>query len=202
MNRISGNPPGGVLSPPATQDNMQQAGGDRNQPQPHSGVGSLAERLSTRVSSTFARVRRADPNHRLLEAARANDVHAAQGALWDHADVNHASRRRGHTPLTRAAKHDSTDVAQTLLAREGVDVNKANINTGESPLHHAVSNKNVPLVRGLVAAGADTSATSYFGAGETPRELAARLVRPDTPRGREIAGIVEGRVPPEQPPSY
>jgi ankyrin repeat protein len=203
MNRISASQSGGVSSLPGTQDNTQQLGGNgSNQAPVHNAAGSLAERLTTRVSSNFARLRRADPNHKLLNAAQANDVHAAQQALRDGADVNHPSRWRGHTPLTRAAKHDSTEVAQTLMARGDVDVNKANINTGESPLHYAVANRNVDLVRGLVAGGADTQATSYFGSGETPRELAARLVRPNTPRGQEISGIVEGRVPPEPPPPY
>ena len=105
----------------------------------------------------------ADPDRRLIDAARAQDASQVRALLDLRVDVN-ARSDDGSTALLWAA-HWNDVAAAELLVRAGADANAAN-QFGMTPLSRACTNASTPLVEMLLKAGAkpDTAIVT----GETP----------------------------------
>ena len=86
------------------------------------------------------------------------------------ADVN-AANEYGITPLRKAVRRDSFEVAKLLIA-QGADVNEAQADQyGETLLHDAAWQASFDVVRLLIARGADVNVADQYGG--TPLHSAA-----------------------------
>ena len=115
--------------------------------------------ISTLVAMTVA----AQPDLRLVDAARARDRRAVQALVKRNVDVN-ARGHDGATALLWAAHWNDFETAD-LLIRAGADVNAAN-DLRTTPLSLACTNGNATLVEHLLAAGANPN--TPIATGETP----------------------------------
>ena len=111
----------------------------------------------------------ADPDLRLIEAAKRHDRSAVKSLLAERADVK-AVQGDGAGPLHWAAHWDDVEMAGWLIAA-GADVNARN-DLGVSPLLIASTNASAPMVERLLAAGANPNAASVGG--ESPLLVASR----------------------------
>jgi ankyrin repeat protein len=111
----------------------------------------------------------ADPDARLIEAARNGDRGAINVLLDSGADAATATAD-GTTPLHHAAHRDDVAVARSLLAA-GATADAANV-YGVTPLTLACVNRSAGMVDVLLAAGAAPDAAMWTG--ETPLMTCAR----------------------------
>ena len=111
----------------------------------------------------------ADPDLRLVDAARRQDRSTVKTLLTQRADVK-AVQADGAGALHWAAHWDDVEMAGWLIAA-GADVNVRD-DLGVSPLLIASTNASAPMVERLLAAGANPNAASLGG--ETPLLVASR----------------------------
>ena len=111
----------------------------------------------------------ADPDLRLVDAARRQDRAAVRTLLNQRADVK-AVQPDGAGVLHWAAHWDDVEMAG-LLIDAGADVNARN-DLGVTPLLVASTNASAPMVDRLLAAGANPNVASVGG--ESPLLVAAR----------------------------
>jgi ankyrin repeat protein len=111
----------------------------------------------------------AEPDFRLVEAAKAGETGIVRALVASGADVNQ-SQADGTTALHWAAYGDDVEVTE-FLVRAGARVNSAN-QLGVTPLWLASENGSARMVERLLAAGANPNAA--LPSGETPLMTAAR----------------------------
>jgi len=111
----------------------------------------------------------AEPDLRLVEAARNQDWKHVQTLIKGKADVK-AAQPDGATALAWAVYWDDLETVR-LLIRAGADVNAAN-DYGVTPLNLACKNRNPAVVKALLEADADPNLALWSG--ETPLMTAAR----------------------------
>jgi uncharacterized protein len=111
----------------------------------------------------------ADPDLRLVDAARRQDRAAVRTLLSQRADVK-AVQPDGAGVLHWAAHWDDVEMAGMLI-EAGADVNARN-DLGVTPLLVASTNASAPMVDRLLAAGANPNVASVGG--ESPLLVAAR----------------------------
>jgi ankyrin repeat protein len=111
----------------------------------------------------------ADPDLRLVDAARRQDRAAVKTLLAQRADVK-TVQADGAGPLHWAAHWDDVEMAGWLIDA-GADINVRN-DLGVSPLLIASTNASAPMVERLLAAGANPNAASEGG--ESPLLVASR----------------------------
>ena len=111
----------------------------------------------------------AQPDLRLVAAAKTQDAAAVQALLDEGVDVT-AARADGVTALLWAAHWDDVEIAELLL-RAGADVDAAE-DQGLTPLLGACENGSTAMVAALLAAGADAATPQANGV--TPLMMAAR----------------------------
>jgi uncharacterized protein len=111
----------------------------------------------------------ADPDLRLVDAAKRQDRAAVKTLLAQRADVK-AVQADGAGPLHWAAHWDDVEMAGWLIAA-GADVNVRN-DLGVSPLLIASTNASGAMVERLLTAGANPNAASVGG--ESPLLVASR----------------------------
>ena len=111
----------------------------------------------------------ADPDLRLVDAARRQDRAAVRTLLNQRADVK-AVQPDGAGVLHWAAHWDDVEMAGMLIDA-GADVNARN-DLGVTPLLVASTNASAPMVDRLLAAGANPNVASVGG--ESPLLVAAR----------------------------
>ena len=124
------------------------------------------------VGSEAAAAQAAEPDHRLVTAARAQDTETVRSLLKEGADVN-TRWPDGSTALLWATHWDQLDLADHLL-RAGGDPNAAN-DQSVMPLILACENRSDAMVAKLLAAGANPNARQVNGV--TPLMMAARTGR-------------------------
>jgi ankyrin repeat protein len=105
----------------------------------------------------------AEPDRRLVDAARTQDALQVRELLTRHVDVN-ATSDDGSTALLWAAHWNDVAVAEWLI-RAGADANAAN-EFGMTPLSRACTNASAPLVERLLKGGANPN--TAIATGETP----------------------------------
>ncbi len=115
------------------------------------------------VVVSVAALAAAEPDLRVLDAARNQDADAVRALLSAGADVSGA-QADGATALHWTAHWNDLQMADALLGA-GADVNEAN-DYGVTPLSQATENRSLPMVEKLLMAGADPNATLWTG--ETP----------------------------------
>jgi ankyrin repeat protein len=111
----------------------------------------------------------ADPDRRLVEAAKRQDRATVKTLIAQRADVK-AVQADGAGPLHWAAHWDDVEMAGWLIDA-GADVNVRN-DLGVSPLLIASTNASGAMVERLLAAGANPNASSVGG--ESPLLVASR----------------------------
>lgn len=131
----------------------------------------------------------AEPDRRVVEAAKARDVQVVRALVAAKADVR-AAQGDGATALHWAAHWDDVDMARLLLAAGASAA--AGDDHGTTPLSLACLNGSATMVHLLLDAGADANAASV--AGETPLMGAARTgsveaVRALLARGANVAAV-------------
>jgi ankyrin repeat protein len=130
--------------------------------------------ISLVVLSVVTAMRAAEPDRRLVEAARKNDKAAVRSLLKDKAPIN-TPATDGTTALHWIVRSDDMETAQLLL-RSGADVKLAD-RYGITALKLAAENGNAPMIELLVKAGADPNTT--LPDGETVLMTAARTGKPE-----------------------
>jgi ankyrin repeat protein len=118
-------------------------------------AGSLIATFLLHISAVAA-----EPDLRLVQAAKSQDRALVQSLLQQKVDVN-AAQGDGATALAWAAHWDDLAMADLLL-QAGADVNTAN-DYGVTPLWLACSNRSLPMVEKLLQAGANPNATLWTG---------------------------------------
>lgn len=116
----------------------------------------------------------ADPDLRLVNAARERDLPTVRTLLRDKADVNQP-QGDGATALHWAAHWDDLAMA-TMLVKAGAKANAADEHR-VTPLALACINGSAPMVKLLLEAGADPNLASSVG--ETPLMVAAHTGNAD-----------------------
>ena len=105
----------------------------------------------------------AEPDLRLVDAARNRDRRSVQALLKQNVEVN-VRDHDGSTPLLWAAHWNDLETAESLI-RAGADVNLAN-DLRTTPLSLACTNGNATIVDRLLGAGANPNTS--IATGETP----------------------------------
>ncbi len=111
----------------------------------------------------------AEPDLRLIDAARKQDWNQVQELIKDKVDVK-AKQPDGATALSWAVYWDDLESVKRLIAA-GADVNAAN-DYGVTPLNLAIKNRNPAVVKALLDADADPNIVLWSG--ETPLMTASR----------------------------
>lgn len=126
------------------------------------------------VLSVVAAVRAAEPDRRLVEAAKKSDTAAVRALLKQKAPLNTAATD-GTTALHWVVRADDMETARLLL-KAGADAKLAD-RYGITALKLAAENGNAAMIELLVKAGADPNAT--LPDGETVLMTASRTGKPD-----------------------
>ena len=135
----------------------------------------------------------ADPDRRLIEAAKKSDATAVAALLKQKVDVN-AREGDGATALHWAARWDNVAVAERLIAA-GADVNAAD-DLGGTPLWVACTEASTAMVDRLLKSGAKPNITLMSG--ETPLMAASHVGNVDAvrlllTRGADVNASEHGR---------
>ena len=124
--------------------------------------------------SVVAAVRAAEPDRRLVEAARKSDTSAVRSLLKQKAAIN-TPATDGTTALHWVVRVDDMETAQLLL-KAGADVKVAD-RYGITALKLAAENGNAAMIELLLKAGADPNTT--LPDGETALMSASRTGKPE-----------------------
>jgi uncharacterized protein len=127
--------------------------------------------------------RAADPDRRVVDAAKAQDKAALKTLIQQKADVN-VPQADGATAVQWAAHWNDLEMVDILIAA-GAKVNTAN-DYGVTPLKLAIDDRSTAMIQRLLKAGADANATAWNG--ETMLMAAAASGNVDAVRALLAAG--------------
>ncbi len=112
------------------------------------------------VLTASAALRAADPDRRIVDAAKGQDKVALRTLIQQKVDVN-VPQADGATALHWAAHWNDLEMADQLIAA-GAKPNAAN-DYGVTPLKLALDDRATPMAQRLLKAGADANATTWTG---------------------------------------
>ena len=130
--------------------------------------------VSLVILTVVVAIMAAEPDRRLVDAAKKNDTAAIRTLLKEKAALD-TPANDGTTALHWVVRADDMELTQLLL-KSGADVKIAD-RYGITPIKLAAENGNAAMVEALLKAGADANAT--LPDGETALMTASRTGKPD-----------------------
>mgnify|MGYP003345722415 CR=1 FL=1 len=144
-------------------------------------------------------LRAADPDRRVVDAAKAQDKAALKALIQQKVDVN-VPQADGATALQWAAHWNDLEMAEMLL-RAGAKVDAANRH-GLTPLSLACQNGSPEMIERLLRAGANVPVHCKGGLGRAGMMAARLLVELGQPADEAIRAVRRARPGAIETPSF